>query len=40
MSKEQKVEVTGPASLSNSFLGDTIQVCVVTHDLRRTLDAS
>jgi methylmalonyl-CoA/ethylmalonyl-CoA epimerase len=38
MNPGDTIEVTGPASLSNSFLGDTIQVCVVTRDLRRTLD--
>ncbi|WP_420466679.1 VOC family protein [Panacagrimonas sp.] len=32
------VTVTGEASLSNSFLGDTIQVCVVTQELERTLE--
>jgi hypothetical protein len=30
------VRVTGETTLSNSFLGDTIQVCVVTRDLQRT----
>lgn len=32
----EPVRVTGEATLSNSFLGDTIQVCVVTRDLQRT----
>ena len=35
MNKE--IAVTGTASLSNSFLVDTIQVCVVTNDMKRTL---
>lgn len=35
---QNNIQVTGPASLSNSFIGDTIQVCVVTNDIRRTLD--
>lgn len=30
--------VTGPVTLSNSFLSETIQVCVVTRDHRRTLE--
>lgn len=29
---------TGPASLDNSFLTETIQVCVVTRDWRRTME--
>ncbi len=29
--------VTGPTSLSNSFLRETVQVCVVTRDHRRTM---
>lgn len=32
------VTVTGPTTLSNSFIGDTMQVCVVTRDLDRTLE--
>ena len=32
------IEVRSETSLSNSFLGDTIQVCVVTRDIDRTLD--
>lgn len=31
-------EALGPKDLSNSFLGNLIQVCVVTHEFRRTLD--
>lgn len=31
------LRVTGPKTLSNSFLGTTRQVCVVTRDLERTL---
>lgn len=31
-------EVTGEVTLSNSFLGDTVQVCVVTRDYRRTME--
>lgn len=34
----QNPVVTGPSSLSNSFLGDTVQVCVVTADAKRTLE--
>lgn len=34
----EHIKVVGPATLSNSFLGETIQVCVVTKDIRRTLD--
>lgn len=34
----EHIEVAGPSSLSNSFLGDTIQVCVVTRDIHRTLE--
>jgi methylmalonyl-CoA/ethylmalonyl-CoA epimerase len=30
--------VLGPTELSNSFLGNLVQVCVVTRDHRRTLD--
>lgn len=30
--------VTGENSLSNSFLGDNIQICVVTRDFRRTME--
>ena len=32
------VKVTSESTLSNSFLGDTIQVCVVTRDLRKTCE--
>ena len=32
------ITVTGETSLSNSFLGDTVQICVVTKDIYRTLD--
>ena len=32
------ITVTGETSLSNSFLGDTVQICVVTTDIYRTLD--
>lgn len=32
------ITVRGPDSLSNSFLGDTLQVCVVTTDFKRTID--
>ena len=38
MSAKNDIQITGPASLSNSFIGDTIQVCVVTNDIRRTLE--
>jgi methylmalonyl-CoA/ethylmalonyl-CoA epimerase len=39
MRKEpEEIAVAGPSSLSNSFLGDTLQVCVVTRDIRRTLE--
>lgn len=31
-------EVVGPEELSNSFLGNLVQVCVVTRDFRRTLE--
>lgn len=31
-------EVTGDVTLSNSFLGETIQVCLVTKDYRRTME--
>lgn len=34
----QNIAVTGPSSLSNSFLGDTLQVCVVTRDMTRALE--
>jgi len=30
-------QVTGEASLDNSFLGETMQVCVVTRDFRKTM---
>jgi hypothetical protein len=30
--------VTGANTLSNSFLGDNIQICVVTRDFRRTME--
>jgi len=30
--------VTGQFTLSNSFLGDTKQICVVTRDLQRTME--
>lgn len=30
-------KVTGENSLSNSFMGDTVQVCVVTRDIQRTM---
>ena len=33
---DRDILVTGEGTLSNSFLGDTIQVCVVTRDLQRT----
>lgn len=33
-----KISVTGENTLSNSFVGDTIQVCAVTRDMRRTLE--
>lgn len=32
------VTVTGPTTLSNSFLSETIQVCVVTRDHHRTME--
>lgn len=31
------VKVTGDTTLSNSFMGDTIQICVVTKDIDRTM---
>lgn len=31
-------KVTGATTLSNSFLGDNIQICVVTRDFRRTME--
>ena len=34
----KNIEVLSDTKLSNSFLGDTVQVCVVTKDLERTLD--
>jgi hypothetical protein len=30
--------VTGATTLSNSFLGDNMQICVVTRDFRRTME--
>lgn len=30
--------VTGDVTLSNSFLGETVQVCIVTKDYRRTME--
>ena len=33
-----KPAVIGPAELANSFLGETIQVCVVTRDFRATME--
>jgi hypothetical protein len=30
--------VTGPNTMSNSFLGDNMQICVVTRDFRRTME--
>lgn len=30
--------VMGPKALSNSFLGDVLQICVVTRDHRRTME--
>ncbi len=33
-----KPEVTGDNTLSNSFLGETMQVCIVTKDYRRTME--
>ena len=33
-----QIGVVGPAELTNSFLGDTVQVCVVTEDLHRTCE--
>ncbi len=32
------IKVCGEGSLSNSFLGDTVQVCVVSRDWKRTVD--
>lgn len=32
------VAVVGPAELDNSFLGNTMQVCVVSRDLHRTME--
>jgi hypothetical protein len=34
----QKIIATGAATLSNSFVGNTIQVCVVTSDFKRTIN--
>ena len=31
-------KVTSEVTLENSFLGDTIQICVVTKDMYRTMD--
>jgi methylmalonyl-CoA/ethylmalonyl-CoA epimerase len=33
----QEPTVTGPVTLSNSFLTETVQVCVVTRDHRRVM---
>jgi hypothetical protein len=33
----QESTVTGPVTLSNSFLSETVQVCVVTRDHRRVM---
>lgn len=33
-----RIEVRSETRLSNSFLGDTLQVCVVTQDIERTLE--
>jgi len=32
------ISVTGAATLSNSFMGNMVQVCAVTRDFRRTVD--
>jgi hypothetical protein len=32
------VKVTSPTTLSNSFVGETFQICVVTADIYRTLE--
>lgn len=32
------IKVTGDTTLSNSFMGNTIQICVVTKDIFRTLE--
>ncbi|MFV1943995.1 VOC family protein [Pseudomonas luteola] len=32
------VVVTSERTLSNSFLGDAMQICIVTHDIYRTLE--
>lgn len=34
----EEISVVGEASLSNSFMGNTAQVCVVTRDFRRTIE--
>jgi len=34
----EEIQVTGEQSLSNSFLGNTKQVCIVTRDIYRTME--
>jgi len=34
----EKITVTSETTLSNSFVGETIQVCVVSRDIRRTME--
>ena len=34
----EAVRVTSPTTLSNSFVGETFQICVVTGDIYRTLE--
>lgn len=31
------IQVTSDITLSNSFMGDTMQICVLTHDIYRTM---
>lgn len=33
----QDLKVLSESTLSNSFLGDTIEICIVTRDYRRTM---
>lgn len=34
----EEIQVTGEQSLSNSFLGNTKQVCIVTRDIYRMME--
>lgn len=35
--EQETIKVLSESNLSNSFIGDTIQICVVTRDIKRTL---